>query len=54
MEEAFKHFKNKHGLMVAAGIPGWFRKTDKDGNGMIDPAEFDDDLTREKIPIYPL
>ena len=52
LQETLKHFNNEHGQRALVGIHGKFSKMDKDGNGVIDPAEFDDDLTQEKISIY--
>ena len=50
MQEALKHFSYYNQSRMAI-TTGWYGEMDKNGNGLVEPEEFDDELTEENISI---
>ena len=52
MQEAFKHFSYYNQSSTGMAINArWLGEMDKNGNGLVEPEEFDDELTEENISI---
>ena len=56
VEEATRHVVGGRGSGDRRGglgrRPGWFSQIDRNGDGVIQPAEFDQDLDEENVAVF--
>ena len=55
VEEATRHVVDGRGSGDRGGLdrrPGWFSQIDRNGDGVIQPVEFDEDLDEENVAVF--